>query len=123
MDNTLSVSEAAAILGVHVVTVQRACARGVLPGARLGTRCYEMGQRGGWQIPAEALEHLPRDKSGRVVWKAKREKSGPKTASSGAARCSVCEILLEESGDRFHPNDRPDAGRCWVCRAEYGEGA
>ncbi len=126
-DNTLSASQVAEILGIHVTAVQRACGRGLFPGAFRGTRRYDVGQRGGWQIPAEAVEQLPLDRSGRVVWKARRERPGPKTANSYGPRCDLCGIVLErdgiedENGTVIHEADSPDAGRCWMCKAEYGE--
>lgn len=46
---TLSVREAAAILGVHHLTVRKAIARGELPGVRVGRRVL---------VPRRALERL-----------------------------------------------------------------
>ena len=36
-------------------------------------------------------------------------------------RCQCCGIILQRSGCIGHAGDRPGAGYCWACRADYPE--
>ena len=78
------------------------CSRGRVPGAQQVAR----GKRNLWYVPAGF---------------ALAECRHPRHATH-AERCDCCSIILEHSGDDNHPNDAPDAGRCWFCREHYPHG-
>jgi len=63
-DHHLTVTEAAARLGVSVRTVRRACADGTIPCTRLGPRT--------WSIPALSLPSVIRQRAPRGAGKRKR---------------------------------------------------
>lgn len=106
----LSTTEAAKRLGCPAANVKQACSKGLVAGA---VRRRGVGREGlRWYVPASSLVCLGRDNQGRIDWSGRLAGKGP--------RCTVCGILLAESGDDKHANDAPDAAVCWWCRETRG---
>ena len=89
---------------MHRTWLRKLCKRGRVPGVRSAAR----GKQTLWYVPMSvtAAQFLP----------------APIEGPLRAARCDCCGIVLERSGDETHPNDTPDAGRCWSCCEDYGLG-
>ncbi len=101
-ERLLTTADAARELGIWRNSISRWCQCGMLPGA---FRDYTDARNGDyiWRIPESAVAAM---------------RESPLVKARALRRCEVCGIVLERSGDELHPNDRPDAGRCWFCRGE-----
>ena len=102
MERLLTTTQAAAELGVSRNRMSHWCQAGLLAGAFLDHSNARNG-RCAWRIPESAVAAM---------------REHPLYTSRQLRRCDVCGIVLERSGDEMHPNDRPNAGRCWFCRGE-----
>ena len=129
MDDLVRLPEAAQMLGMTVGGLRTTLWRGRIPEAVRVPNPH--GGRGCWAIPRATLEGIEVTADGFHRWtvkargEAKLTRAGFRWGRSelrGVPRCDCCKILLEHSGDRTHPNDAPDAGRCWMCREEFGTG-
>ncbi len=96
--------QAAERLGMHHTWLQKLCKMGRVPGAQQVAR----GKRNLWYVPMSVT--------------AAQFLQAPIEGPLRAARRDCCGIVLERSGDETHPNDTPDAGRCWSCCEDYGLG-
>lgn len=79
-----------------------------------GARRVRVGGRTIWLVPIGSLPPARTIRTQRV--------DAYSRPMRHPARCDCCGIILTRSGDDKHPNDAPDAVRCWSCREEYGLG-
>lgn len=98
---------------------------GYLPGAVLATEYGTMGRFGRkrWLIPAGVLEGVHRGENGKFNWPGKPSpfQRDPRSPGLDKARCDLCGILLEESGDKLHRTPAGQSARCWFCIESYGD--
>ena len=120
-DALIPADEAAGRLGMLRKTFLKACVHGKVAGA---VRNPEWPRNAPcWWVPEDVVTNVRRDRAGRIIWKpqALRDKPGFKRGyfvRDSRPRCKRCKIVLEESGDLLHPPDKPDAGKCWMCRGK-----
>lgn len=116
MERMIALQEAAQRLGVSAYGLRRAARYGQIPGAQ-----YIVPSTGGhrWLVPESGLALIEvRDGVAHYVLPQQRPERGEVVCGP---RCDRCGILLERSGDDRHANDKPDAGRCWMCREDHRE--
>lgn len=109
-----------------------AAARMGLSVRRLGTLLYEgriegayraqYGKRWLWLVPVDAPRPVQPREGRQISTESIARERRPRQRVRYTGHCDRCGIILTRSGDDKHANDRPDAGRCWSCREEYGLG-
>ena len=114
-ETLLTLREAAEALGILVRTLDARVERGQVPSAVKAPK-KAGGMQWVWMVPADGLDTLPQ------MTRHYTPRAIGDTMLRGAGRCDCCSIILERSGDGKHQADASDAGRCWWCRATYGEG-